>query len=246
MAIHIGIQVYTVRDHAKQDLEATLTAIAEAGYEGVQFAGYYGYSPEALDVMLRRLRLKAAGTHVPLETLAVSVPLQARYAKTLGIPDITISGTAAGHIDRPEAIETTGRIRQQLDEEGLPLSYHNHYHEFEGSAGEYPLDTYFHALPGVGMELDTYWCAYAGVDPIAYMERNAGRLRHIHIKDMKREPEERKINANIGAGILPIADYLRTAEKIGVQWAFVEMDRCDGDSLECARISRENLRAMGY
>lgn len=246
MAIHIGIQVYTVRDHAEKDLEGTLAALAQAGYEGVQFAGYYGYSPEQLEAMLSRCGLKAAGTHVGLEALTGSVPEQIRYAKALGIPDITIAGTSRHPINRPEVTDEVAGIQKQLAAAGLGLSYHNHYHEFETSGGAYPLDDFFRTLPEVGMELDTYWCAYAGVNPLDYMRLNAGRLRHIHIKDMKEKPDERRVNANIGEGILPVADFLAAAQKQGVEWAFVEMDRTDGDSLECAAVSRRNLRAMGY
>ena len=41
----LGIQLYSVRDDAERDLDATLRALSEMGYEGVELAGFYGRSP---------------------------------------------------------------------------------------------------------------------------------------------------------------------------------------------------------
>lgn len=246
MSVKIGIQVYTVRDHAAEDLEGTLKKLAEYGYEGVQFAGYYDFRPEQLQQMLDRYGLKAPSTHVALSPLAENTPIQIAYAKALGMQDITISSAQTSPLTSPETFETVRRIQKQAQAAGLTVGFHNHYHEFAKENGEYKLDIFYRSLPGVRMELDTYWCAYAGVDPVEYMKQHKDRLSHIHIKDMKENPDERQVNANIGEGCLDIRKYLDTAGSYGVEWAFVEMDRCDGDSLECARISRRNLTKMGY
>ena len=41
-----GIQLYSVRDLASQDLEAALKAVSEIGYKYVEFAGFFGNSAE--------------------------------------------------------------------------------------------------------------------------------------------------------------------------------------------------------
>ena len=35
----IGLQLYSVRDHMQEDMDATLKAVAEMGYDCVEFAG---------------------------------------------------------------------------------------------------------------------------------------------------------------------------------------------------------------
>ena len=40
----VGIQLYSVRDHMNQDFYGTLKAIKNAGYDYVEFAGYFGKS----------------------------------------------------------------------------------------------------------------------------------------------------------------------------------------------------------
>jgi sugar phosphate isomerase/epimerase len=46
MALSVAVQVYSVRDYAEKDMRGTLQKIKDMGYEGVEFAGLYGYSAE--------------------------------------------------------------------------------------------------------------------------------------------------------------------------------------------------------
>ena len=45
---NVGIQLYGVRNSMREDFEGTLKAIAEMGYEYVEFAGYYENSSEEI------------------------------------------------------------------------------------------------------------------------------------------------------------------------------------------------------
>jgi len=67
--IHIGLQLYSVREDCARNMPGTLEAVANMGYEGVEFAGYHGYSAEELSKILGDLGLKVAGSHVGIETL---------------------------------------------------------------------------------------------------------------------------------------------------------------------------------
>ena len=42
----IAYQVYSARDEAQQDLAAVLRQLADMGYDGVEFAGFYGHSAD--------------------------------------------------------------------------------------------------------------------------------------------------------------------------------------------------------
>lgn len=245
MSMQIGIQLYTIRDHAEAEPEKALLAVAKMGYKGVEFAGYYGYRPAELRALLDRCGLTAAGTHVGIELLEKDPGLQFEYAKALGMKTITLPWLAPESFLAPETLGRVEKICREAEAQGLKLAFHNHNREFERADGAAKLDAFLAALPGVGLELDTYWASFAGADPFAYMRRYADRLSAIHIKDMYEDPARRERNANIGEGCLDIAGYLKTARSLGAEWAFVEMDAADGDSLECARISHANLAKMG-
>ena len=57
MALPIAVQVYSVREDAKADLRGTLTKIKAMGYDGVEFAGLYGYDPAEIRDMCAELGL---------------------------------------------------------------------------------------------------------------------------------------------------------------------------------------------
>ena len=39
-----GVQMYAIRTLCKDDLEAGIRAASEIGYEGLEFAGFFGHS----------------------------------------------------------------------------------------------------------------------------------------------------------------------------------------------------------
>ena len=67
--IPIGVQLYSVRDDCKKDLPGVLAAVADMGYEGVEFAGYHDRSANELRKMLTDNGLKCCGTHTAMDTL---------------------------------------------------------------------------------------------------------------------------------------------------------------------------------
>ena len=64
----VGIQLYTVRGDLQNDFAGTLKALADMGYDGVEFAwNYGGMSPSELANFLKDVGLRACGLHAPKE-----------------------------------------------------------------------------------------------------------------------------------------------------------------------------------
>jgi len=68
-SIPMGLQLYSVRSECARDLPGTLKAVAKMGYDGVEFAGYYGYSAQDIRKLLDDFGLKCCGTHTSLASL---------------------------------------------------------------------------------------------------------------------------------------------------------------------------------
>lgn len=117
---------------------------------------------------------------------------------------------------------------------------------FAKSEGVYLHDIFFERVPKLYAELDTYWVSHAGADPIAEINKLGKRLDAVHIKDMSKDKEKRNVMPNIGEGCMDITGILKAAQNQNIGWAFVELDTCIGDQLECAKKSRENLKKMGF
>ena len=49
---YIGYQIYSAREEAEKDLDAVLGSLKAMGYDGVEFAGFYGHSAEEVKKML--------------------------------------------------------------------------------------------------------------------------------------------------------------------------------------------------
>lgn len=241
MPIKVGLQLYTIRDFAVNHPEEALYKVAEYGYEGVEFAGYYGLSPEKMKKILDRAGLEAAGSHVALELLLEHTDEQLAYAKALGLNAITIPYLPKEKMLDAQVLRSIDTLCGQAEKQGIALSYHNHDFEFEKQGDGLLLDAFIKELPALRLELDTYWAAYAGTDAVEYMQRLGGRLQFVHVKDMFRQITDKDLNPNIGDGCMPIREIMQTAEKMNLEWAIVEMDNPSGEPMECVKTSLENL-----
>src|SRR5919202_171637 len=65
----VALQLYTLRDQLREDFRGAVRAVGEMGYDGVQFAGYGGLSPQEMSQLLREAGVQPAGTHTGLDVL---------------------------------------------------------------------------------------------------------------------------------------------------------------------------------
>lgn len=241
--IPVGIQLYTVREDCKKDFAGTLKALAEMGYDGVEFAwNYGGMSPAELAAFLRDVGLRACGLHAPEDQVDKPDGGAYAYAKGLGCPYISTSLAGEVEKDWPGAIALVQRAGRAAAQCGVQFTYHNHAQEFQKLGGRYALDLlYTRTDPRqVQAELDTHWIARGGLDPAAYIRKYAGRMPQLHLKDIGPNNEF----VEIGAGVLDLPGVLAAARDAGAQWIIYEQDRCGGPAIESARLSITNLRKV--
>ena len=168
----IAIQLYTVREPARDDFPGRCGDWPRRR-AGVEFAGYGGMPIPELRALLDELGMRVAGSHVPLtawegqpEAMADIVALGGEYAVVPFVPEerrggVTFARSLAADLNRWAA---------EAKQAGLGFAYHHHDFEFvplaDGDGG-----TLFDILvqetdPNlVGIEVDVYWAAHAGVDP---------------------------------------------------------------------------------
>jgi sugar phosphate isomerase/epimerase len=116
-----------------------------------------------------------------------------------------------------------GGFERRFAERGITLGYHNHAFEFAALDGTTIWDILLAELPPeVELELDVYWAALGGRDPVAEISATAGRVRLLHMKDRSPGPEPH--DAPAGEGILPFPEIVVEARAAGVEWYIVEQD----------------------
>src|SRR6266498_2725630 len=143
----IGVQLYTVRDLLQRDFEGTLARLAAIGLREVEFAGYYGRSPQAVRAALDTAGLDAPSAHVPIEAARNDWPrvLEAahvarhQYLVVAWLPEEerrTLDGYRA-------AADLFNRAGEQARAAGIRFAYHNHDYEFTRMEGRIPYDVLF-------------------------------------------------------------------------------------------------------
>jgi len=209
----VGIQLYTLGELTRNDLEGTLKQVAAIGYKTVETAGYIGRTPPQLRAAFDAAGLSCTSAHVGLRAgtpeepgLLGDIDRLAAHMKILGATDVVapsmqapaditargISGSArvaaamtADHWRRMGA--DLNAIGAKLKTHGLGFGYHNHNPEFvrvgDRTGWDILIESTDPAL--VTFELDIGWAASAGHDPVAVFERHPGRYRLAHIKDVK-------------------------------------------------------------
>ena len=117
-----------------------------------------------------------------------------------------------------------GGYARSFAEHGIRLGYHNHAFEFAPLDGTTVWDVLLAELPPeVELELDVYWVAVGGRDPVAEIRATADRVRLLHMKDRAPGPEPH--DAPAGEGTLPFPEIIEAARAAGVEWYIVEQGR---------------------
>ena len=271
MALPVAVQVYSVREFAKEDLRGTLEKIKEMGYDGVEFAGLYGNSPEEVKKMCEEIGLVPLSAHVPyLDMMGAPKGVLSKYA-TLGCKFVAVPYLSTDYRPGtdcfPEVIENVKTLGKVAKELGIQLLYHNHDFEFIRLDGKYALDILYDEVPAdlLQTELDVCWVNVGGEVPADYIRKYSGRCPVVHLKDFVGEKSENMYEligiksaapqkpANfelrpVGSGCQDFPSILKAAEESGAQWVVVEQDNPSMglNALECIAKSREYLKTLGY
>ncbi|MFC5447915.1 sugar phosphate isomerase/epimerase family protein [Paenibacillus aestuarii] len=231
--IGIGLQLYTLRDDMANDMEGTLRHVAKLGYEGVEFAGYYGMPAEQLKQLLDEIGLKAIGSHVSLANLRNNLQGEIDYLRTIGAKYIICPYVMPDERQTVEQwqqiIATCEEIAVEAKKQGLQFLYHNHDFEFHAKIGEEFVFDAMYAKTGEGainVEMDVCWVQFAGQDPLAYIAKYAGRLPLVHFKDFSKDEEGKIITLELGLGNVDLEKVIVAAEQAGAEWLVVEQDHC--------------------
>jgi sugar phosphate isomerase/epimerase len=243
MVRQVALQLYTVRDETSRDFVGTLRRVAQLGYAGVEFAGYGSLSSQQLAALLTETGLRAVGSHVRLEELqGTKLDDSIRFCLDIGCSNLVLPWLA-NEWRTPEGIQSLApqlnAIGQRCQEQGLTFAYHNHNFEFARVDGGYLFDTLLQATDSalVKLELDVYWAAYSGVNPVEFLQAHADRIALVHLKDMAADHSM----TEVGKGILDIENILAFSQDRGI-WGIVEHDHPTLPSLESAKVSLDYFK----
>jgi sugar phosphate isomerase/epimerase len=242
----IALQLYTVRRLAATGLPGTLRAVADAGYQAVELAGLPDIAASELAALLRNYRLRPVAAHQSIDSLRADIDGVLERMRELECPGAIVpwlpEADRRSTDDVRRVAAELGGYAQTLAKRGITLGYHNHAFEFEPLDGTTIWDILLAELPPeVELEIDVYWAAFAGRDPVAEIRAASDRVRLLHMKDLIADPEPR--DAPAGEGTLPFADVVAAGRAAGVEWYIAEQDEPADPLVDIATAFR-NLSAL--
>ncbi len=243
----IGLQLYTVRNQMAEDKVRTLQAVANAGYKQVELMAINKEAFEiaavardhGLMVHSAFMDWKSIVTPQAPETPSVNQTLE--WAERLGLRHIVF-----GYIGRGER-ETSDQYKRIADasnaaadgarQAGMRMCYHNHSFEFAALQGsdQTGFDILVESFDPKLMEfeLDVFWVAIGGHDPMQWMRKLGHRISQVHLKNLKpgvgTVTDEGKVPIDafqeVGNGTIDMPAVMRLAKDIGVAQCHVEQDQ---------------------
>jgi len=248
----IGVQLYSVRDDCAKDFDKALEGIAKMGFEGVEFAGYFGYAdkPRELRMKIDGCGLKGFSTHIATAKLrGDELKKTIEFHQILGCKYLIVATDSdCANPDKCQAFaDFFNATAETLRPLGMACGYHNHSREFEKTGGK----TYFELFADrtakeVVLEQDCGWSASAHQDPAALMKRWPGRFKLQHFKPTVVDNEPGK-KAYFGQDSVDWTAALAAARTAGgTEWVVLEQETYpEGKpAMECVRISLDGLKKI--
>lgn len=289
MAVRLGINPLTWTNDdmpelgSETPLETCLAEARLAGFEGVELGNKFPRDPAVLGPILERhglalvsgwygsrllerdvdAEMAAAEGHVALlAALGCRVMVHAEVTGTVhGSRDVALSRRKV--LDGAGWERLAGRLSEmgrRLKARGLALAYHHHMGTVIQTEAEVDRLMALTA-PEVGLLLDTGHLTFAGGDPVAVARRHAGRVVHVHCKDVRAgvlaQARERDLSflEAVLAGVFTVpgdgcVDYRAVLGPVAAAgyagWLVVEaeQDPAKAHPLTYARMGHATLRAL--
>ncbi len=217
--IPIGLELYSVRHEMDKNVEATVQTVAKMGYQDVEFYGtYFAWTQQRikdLRKLLDDLGIQCRSTHNGAESFRDGISKAIDYNGILGSQYVVwASPGAIKDLDGWKGVaETLSRASERFAASNLRAGYHNHTAEFKAIDGKLPMEVIAENTPkNVMLQLDVGHCVAAGADPVAWINRNPGRIRSMHLKEWA---PDRQLKTLFGEGIVPWKKVFAAAEKTG-------------------------------
>lgn len=244
----IALQLYSVYEECGKDFPGVLAKVAKMGYDGVEFAGYYNTSAAELRKMIDDLGIKAAGTHIGIETLlGDELKKTVEYNQVIGNKFLIVPGLPEERIASRAAWLDTAKlfneIAEKLKSENMYIGYHSHAGDFKPLEGEWPWDTFYGNLSqDVVMQLDMGNAMSGGVSSqglVDILKKYPGRARSVHMKEFSATNEK----AIVGEGDVNWKEIIATCHAQGVtEWYVIEQESHAYPPMECVERCLRNLK----
>lgn len=233
-AQEIALQLYSLRNEMKEDPIKYHKMIADWGISALEGGGTYGMSDAEYGKLLADNNLRVVGVSADYNQLTKTLkPIidqakkyGAKYATCYWIPH-TEGAISMDEIKVATALFNS--VGEQLKKEGITFTYHPHGYEFAKEGKGVVMDYMLKNAEHFAFNMDVYWVAMGGGDPVKIMKKYKGKFPQLHLKDRKigtpGSPDGRgdvETNVVLGTGDIDIAGLIKQAKKQGTKYLVIE------------------------
>ena len=249
----LGVQLYTIRDFMGDPdfADVALAKLASLGYTEAHTVGN-AFDAKLFGELLKKHGISIVGTHYDWNKIVNSPEETMDIHRMWGT---TTVGTGAMPMpprtnleELKKYIAEFNRVAEIYAKEGFRLSYHNHHFEFVRIDGyKTVMDYLYEGLDPAttSFVLDTCWVSAGGGDVVDWMEKLAGRIDILHLKDVCLRSDSGfwiPGVTEVGNGNIAWDPVIAKAEEIGVKHYVVEQDsHWNGGPANALRLSAEFL-----
>ena len=231
----------------------TVRAVAKLGYEDVEFYAPYSRWTEAQAKDVRKLMddlgIRCLSTHNDSQNFtAENLPRSMELNQIIGSKLIVMAhpGKVPTDLDGWKGVaERLNQAADKLKPQGLRAGYHNHELEFKPIEGQRPIEVLAaNTVKDVVLQLDVGTCLEAGSDPVAWIDKNPGRIRSMHCKDWSPDAGT-GYKVLFGEGVAPWKKIFDAAEKTGgLEFYLIEQEGSRFPPVETAERCLASFKKM--
>ena len=239
--VPIGLELYSVRHELEKDLMGTVRGVAKMGYECVEFfSPYYDWTTDYAKQVrkeLDELGIHCYSTHNSFKSFAPDgIGKATELNGILGARYVVLAhpGKVSGIDDWKRVAETLNKANETMAAQGLHVGYHNHDLEWKPVGGQKPIELLAaNTDKSIMLQLDVGTCLETGNDPVAWIDRNPGRIRSMHCKEGSPEKGYRVL---LGEGVGQWKKIFAAAEATGgIEYYLIEQEGSNYPEMETAQ-----------
>lgn len=243
---NLGLQLWTVRHELEKDVPGTLRAIKAAGYAQIELMRMI----DARDIHLHAGELGLGITSAfidwnllvaPSATTMVALDDTVKAGRELDLKYLVFGYIGKG--SRETIAQMKAHAAQanafglRCYDAGIQLCYHHHSFEFgpleDGRTTGWEIFVNEFDSQLVKFEIDVFWMAIGGLDPIKTLHELKDRVAQVHLKDLQsgsaRNWDEGSVTPEtfkeLGEGCLDLKRIIEVSAATGVDQCHVEQDQ---------------------
>ena len=251
--------MYSLRRWMAEDLTGALGEAQRLGFDGIELAWYAGHPVAKVRQAVKDIGLDVWSCHTDVQEMLTGgdalfedvASFGARYVIICHMTEEQRPGGAAFE----KTVEQVARLSQRAREQyGLTMLYHNHDFDLKIMPdGRRSLDHSYEAFDVLG-ELDTCWVELCGASTVDYLQRYAGRIPLMHIKDFRHNAAASGLSSPapgaefcpLGMGALDFEAIFAAAQATGVKGTILEIDEPGSgyDARQCVELGAKKMMQL--